>query len=219
MKKYIFLFAAMLILTACSKDDGRKPVDWSEFSTVGEVTEESTSKEVSEDKTSQTITKSVVQEQTTDVPQQSSQTPLSQNNSNQDNSSSEASPVYSQASPVANVNNALFVDVSGIVRANCNSSNITGGSTFMSGWETMIKTNEDRAYAETAVKLINAYARLNAFKNKVAEPSQEQAAVMADIENGLSANTEIFLNTDNTDVLINDSNFDYNRELSQLESK
>lgn len=130
------------------------------------------------------------------------------------------SPEVNQASPIKNVNNTLFIDVSNAVRSSCNSSNTSGNAGIRSNWSSNAHTNEERIYVNTATKLIKSYARLNNCRKLAYDNgdvvTDDDIALLTEIEDGLGANVEIFLNTDTTDIM-NDADFDYSAELNNLE--
>lgn len=138
---------------------------------------------------------------------------------NNDSDSPDDDAEVIESSPVKNVSNEIFVEVSNAVRNNCNSNASPSSSGAVSALSSQAKTSEEKVYVNTASKLISAYARLNNLRNKVYDNNDvvtdEDIALLTSIEDGLSANVEIFLNTNTTNIM--DSNFDYSNELNDLE--
>ncbi len=123
-------------------------------------------------------------------------------------------------SPVDNVSNSIFVDVSSAVRNTCNSTANADSVKIGANWKAMINTNEEKIYTDTALKLINSYSRLNNCRKLIYDNNDvvtdDDIALLTEIEDGLGTNVEIFLNT-NTTSIMSDSGFDYSDELDELE--
>lgn len=130
------------------------------------------------------------------------------------------SPEVSKPSPVENVSNSVFVDVSAAVRNNCNSTASANTAQLKSNLSSMAKTDEEKLYVNTALNLINSYTRLNNCRKIIYDNNDvitdEDIALLTEIEDGLGANVEIFLNT-NTTSIMTDDDFDYTNELNELE--
>lgn len=215
MKKFIAFAVIGFMLTGCGSDEN---MDMEYTSTTEETSVEETSQNdffreesLSEDEKDK--------EETTAEDAESSDEKADDEKTDNKKTDISENPEVAQASPVDNVSNELFVDVSAAVRNNCRSDSNANSEQLRSGWNSMVKTNEERVYINTATNLINSYTRLNKCRNKIYEnsnmASDDDIVLLTSIEEGLSANVEIFLNADTTSVM--DSNFAYGAELDKLE--
>ena len=211
MKKFIAFAVIGLMLTGCGSDDS-KDMDYT-YTTEETTAEETSNFDFSEDE-------SIFEAENKDREKTTAEdSEKSEEKTENEKTDVSENPEVAQASPVNNVSNELFVEVSAAVRNNCRSDSKANAQQLMSNWSSKVKTNEEKVYANTASNLINSYARLNKCRNMIYEnsnmASDDDIVLLTSIEDGLSANVEIFLNTDTTSVM--DSNFAYGAELDKLE--
>lgn len=219
MKK-LFAFALIgIMLTGCGSDTEK---DSLALSTTEETTEEEAVDydlydEKSEDDEGKDRDKDKDNNNDEDIAEED--TEAQDNKADSDAADTNDNTEASQGSPIYNVSNELFVDVSNAVRNNCRSDANADSSKLRSTWSEKASTNEEKTYINTALNLINSYSRLNACRNRIYESgdkaSDDDIVLLTSIEDGLSANVEIFLNTDTTSVM--DSDFAYSSELDNLE--
>ncbi|MGN1317742.1 MAG: hypothetical protein ACI4VF_01915 [Lachnospirales bacterium] len=215
MKKFLVFLVCGLMLTGCGSINDDENME-SSTSTTEETTVEVfdvrkifSEEESTEISTDDEIIHPVTKNDNNDKKE----------NKNSDKTDEDYNPEISKPSPVENVSNEIFIDVCDAVRDNCNSGANGNGQNILSSSKSLAKTNEEKTYVNTAINLINSYTRLNDCRNRMYEnndlASDDDIALLTNIEEGLSANVEIFLNTDTTSVM--DSNFAYNNELDNLE--
>ncbi len=208
MKKFIVLAVIGIMLTGCGSDE-------KDDNNILSVTEETTVEETSENESEYEYENKDREEST----QSESTTKKAEVDKKDTPKQVVDNPEVEQSSPVKNVSNDVFVEVSAAVRDNCNSNAKTGGDILRTAMQGKTYNKEETTYINTAGKLIDSYARLNKCRNMVYENNDvvndEDIALLTSIEEGLGANVEIFLNTDTTDIM--DSNFNYEKELDKLE--
>lgn len=206
MKKFLIMALMAFVLVGC----GNKSDDTEATSTTESMSVENFSEINSEEENIVTEESSFAD--TTDAV-------LKEDDKIADSSSVQTEEV-SKPSPVDNVSNSVFVDVSSAVRNNCNSTANANSVQLKANWNSMVKTDEEKIYVNTALNLINSYARLNDCRKLIYDNNDvvtdEEIALLTEIEDGLGANVEIFLNT-NTTSIMSDADFDYSNELDELE--
>lgn len=215
MKKLLLFFTVCIMLTGCGKSSDTDIDDTTTTTTTEETSVEETS--------SDTSTVELSTEKKTDVTDEGNIIRPKEDNTDDDTKNKNDvidNPEIEKASPVDNVKNSLFIEASNAVRSNCNSSSNADVNAIGNSLNKMVQTKEESVYANTAVNLIKSYARLNDCRQKIYDNNDvvtdEDIASLTSIEDGLSANVEIFLNASTTSVM--DANFGYNKELSNLEA-
>lgn len=242
-KIYIVLaMAAVMSMSACGKKT--KKLDPGRLTTTEETTEESTSQTettTAAQSTTKATTTTVV---TTKAPEKKAvttpQKPQTVNSAEIGKSTADAEPESDAASPVSGVSNALFLDVSKIVREEASNNyrqvlqnyykenagneaqDINDINNTLEDWKKLYKDSSDKAYAEAGHSLILAYSKLASLDNVInANMDKLSDEILAEhdrIAFDLQGNVEIFLNTSSMNSISGEKDFACLERIAKLRS-
>ncbi len=241
-KVYLALaLAAVMSMSACGKK--AKPLDPNRLSTTETTTEETTDQSeattAAQSTTKATTTTTVV---TTKAPEKKAAPakPQAVNSAEIGKNTADAEPKTDAASPIAEVSNAIFLDVSSIVREEASNSyrqvlqgyykenagneaqDVKDIDNTLEEWKKNYKDSGDKAYSETGYKLIMAYSKLASLDNLInANMDKLSDDILAEHDRigfDLQGNVEIFLNASNMSSIAGDEDFACLDRIAKLRS-